>query len=462
MTLRYVGPGGSDVASGLSWANRKLTLNGVEDTPVVAGDTIYIGPGTYRETFTADVSGSSGNPITYIGDVFGLNTDGVGGEIRITGSDDDITNTRITGVDINTKDYRSFIGLKIDMCSLDCMLSQYSDYFVMEDCSIDSSHGSTAVRIAAFSLTKDQNSSIVRRCYITGRGRGMEIFPSSATLGLLVENCIIHSTRGEPIIISGSVDSTTIKNCLIIGGSTTNNGVYVPSAPTAQYFYNCVLFHCLWRCGSVGQIIEDYTYYVPCRTDGEQRINVTKGANSITRNILLKQPFILPGFFFHTQTFDMMAVSPIGLYGCGQSPPSDDFYGMPRPTSDAKKTRGPIQFNSIERETTIVPSGETESIKMPDAAVYQQFIPITGKRMSFAVEVYREANYAGIKPQLTIKQPGQSDVTVTDSGSSGSWNRISTGFTPASSPGFVVMQIRSDNTAISGSYATYWGAFEVG
>ena len=63
MTVRYVGKGGSDSNDGLSWANRKLTLNGVEDTPVVAGDTIYVGPGTYRELLTVDVDGSSGNPI---------------------------------------------------------------------------------------------------------------------------------------------------------------------------------------------------------------------------------------------------------------------------------------------------------------------------------------------------------------------------------------------------------------
>ena len=46
MTIRYVGIGGNDSNDGLSWANRKLTLNGVEDTPVEAGDTVYVGAGT--------------------------------------------------------------------------------------------------------------------------------------------------------------------------------------------------------------------------------------------------------------------------------------------------------------------------------------------------------------------------------------------------------------------------------
>ena len=78
MTTRYVGPGGNDANSGLTWALRKLTLNGVEDTPVVAGDEIVVGPGVYRETLTVDVSGAAGSPITYTADVTGQRTDGVG------------------------------------------------------------------------------------------------------------------------------------------------------------------------------------------------------------------------------------------------------------------------------------------------------------------------------------------------------------------------------------------------
>ncbi len=46
MTTYFVGIGGSDAANGLTWANRKLTLNGAEDVPVVAADTVYVGPGT--------------------------------------------------------------------------------------------------------------------------------------------------------------------------------------------------------------------------------------------------------------------------------------------------------------------------------------------------------------------------------------------------------------------------------
>src|SRR3990167_11457332 len=109
MTTRYVGAGGSDANSGLTWALRKLTLNGVEDTPVVAGDLVYVGPGTYSELLTVDVSGTAGNPIEYRGDYLGQNTDGVGGVVRVTGSDNDQTATRANCIAAGAaRNYRTF------------------------------------------------------------------------------------------------------------------------------------------------------------------------------------------------------------------------------------------------------------------------------------------------------------------------------------------------------------------
>ena len=118
MATYYVGIGGNNSNDGTSWANRKLTLNGAEDIPVVAGDTVYVGAGTYREELVCDVAGSDGSPITYIGDYTGANTDGVGGVVRITGSDDDITTTRSYGIYASAKTYRTFRGFRIDLTTL--------------------------------------------------------------------------------------------------------------------------------------------------------------------------------------------------------------------------------------------------------------------------------------------------------------------------------------------------------
>ena len=45
MATYYVGLGGDNGNSGLSWALRKLTLNGAEDIPVADADIVYVGQG---------------------------------------------------------------------------------------------------------------------------------------------------------------------------------------------------------------------------------------------------------------------------------------------------------------------------------------------------------------------------------------------------------------------------------
>ncbi len=67
MATYYVGSGGNDGNSGATWALRKLTLNGAEDIPVAADDTVYVGPGTYRESLAVDVNGGAGTEIVYVG-----------------------------------------------------------------------------------------------------------------------------------------------------------------------------------------------------------------------------------------------------------------------------------------------------------------------------------------------------------------------------------------------------------
>lgn len=45
----YVGPGGNDAWDGMSWPTRRLTINAGLGAGLSAGDTLYVGPGVYRE-----------------------------------------------------------------------------------------------------------------------------------------------------------------------------------------------------------------------------------------------------------------------------------------------------------------------------------------------------------------------------------------------------------------------------
>src|SRR3990167_4807161 len=114
MTTYYVDwEKADDSGNGLTLATAKKTLNGAEDIPVAAGDHVWVRPGVYRETLTVDVSGSSGNPITYQGDVAGQIWH-PGGVVRITGSDDDQTKSRYYGIYAFSKSFRKFIGFSFD------------------------------------------------------------------------------------------------------------------------------------------------------------------------------------------------------------------------------------------------------------------------------------------------------------------------------------------------------------
>ena len=170
MATYYVGIGGNDSNDGTSWSSRKLTLNGAEDIPVAAGDTVYVGPGTYRERLTCDVSGSSGSPISYIGDYDGSHTDSVGGVVRITGSDNDLASARNVCISAY-KDYRTFIGFTLDSNNPVYGLIYTADY---------DNIGLTVERCALYSQShciKNANRTFsnltVRNCYFSGYEGGI-------------------------------------------------------------------------------------------------------------------------------------------------------------------------------------------------------------------------------------------------------------------------------------------------
>jgi len=131
MTTRYVdGTGaGSDAYNGLApvWdgANGpKATLNGAEDTPVVAADLVHVRPTTYRELLTVDVSGTAGNAIEYRGDYGGLIWPNPTSVCRITGSDNDQTATRASCILPGAaRDYRTFQGFSMDGCTANFITS---------------------------------------------------------------------------------------------------------------------------------------------------------------------------------------------------------------------------------------------------------------------------------------------------------------------------------------------------
>ena len=284
MTTRYVGKGGDNGNSGLTWALRKLTLNGAEDTPVAAGDTVYVGAGTYREELICDVSGTSGSPITYIGDYGGSNTDGVGGVVRITGSDDDIIATRDDCVYIPEKNYRTFIGFKTDLSI--ATYGAFTSYTSCANLIIDRCYIGATLGDGIF-ISQPGTDIQIKNCYIqagyyaTASKKGIRIFYTTPIddRSIVIENCIINSA--ESAIDISKIGGITVRNSLLFGA---DQGIFISAALTEGQVVtvNNNIFFSLYKAlvaQSVGEIVEDYNSFYKCQY---ARVNVDTGANSNT------------------------------------------------------------------------------------------------------------------------------------------------------------------------------------
>ena len=463
MTTRFVGPGGSDAADGLTWANRKLTLNGVEDTPVTTTDVVYVGPGTYREEFVADVSGTAGNEITYIGDITAENTDGIGGAVILTGSDDDRTVTRSRGISSQTINYRTFRGFRIEMFSVTAVETVVGGgnggtNWIIEDCTFQ--HCGQPI----YCKGNLQDDWIIRRCVFVQRTNfgGVIRFAHGSTLddiAHLVENCIFIGGNNVRHIFLERVGGGTVKNCLFIHGTAAIHVVFALTVAQKWDVNNCALIMATTalQATTTGEIVEDFNTFFENQT---ARTNVAVGSNSQAYAPLFNLPLLLDGVMLGAGSMFAPAPESIGvarIAGTGEA--TDDIYGIARPTTSAKKSWGAIQLREAERDTATVRTGAA-SVKLADAGDHSLKLPVDGTSITIACYARFETDYAGTKPRMIIRQAGQTDDVTTAVGAVDTWEQLTTTLTPAADPPWVEVILRSLNTASAGSFATLFDDLE--
>ena len=452
MTTRYVGIGGDDGWDGLAWVSRKLTLNGVEDTPVAATDVVYVGPGVYRELLTLDISGAAGQPITYIGDVTGEHTDGIGGIVRITGSDDDIVAARTNAITCGAaRTYRTFQGFMMDMGSAGLITTNsfLCTNWIIRDCWLQSYPGQALVMCNARSI----NFTIQRCVFFMGNSSGL-VFSAAAVLdnsNQLVENCVFIS--GNNGILITRVGGITVKNCTII----SRTGIKVDTALTVGQTVavnNCILVYMnIALQGTVaGEIVENYNTFWANTTD---RTLTDIGANSVAYPPLFNPLLQLAGFRYPSFVLTELSMWSQIRARLGAAEATDDLLGMTRPVTAAKDSWGAVQYADALR-SIVQAHGGVASIQFVDAGRKQFIVKTNAVSTTFFVYVYREADYAGTLPQLVIKQPGQADITAADTGAAASWNLLIITLTPSALPPYVIVELVSNNTAAAGSCAVYF------
>lgn len=449
MTTYYVGPGGSSGNNGLSWANRKLTLSQVEAIPVVAGDTVYVGPGIYRELLTLGVSGSSGNPITYEADVTGARTDGVGGMVRVTGSDNDQTHTRANCITATSRDWRTFRGFSFDGCSSHfiTLITSCSNW-VIEDCFFDVNGSGAGTQI---NVAGTGTANTIRRCVFFPCNTSSITFTNGSAVdntGHLVENCLGIAPIAA-LVRSDRIGGITVKNCTGLGGA---NLVRVGTALTAGQtttVRDCIAvgqgfcFQAITAPGTNEEITENFN---DLYTGGTARSNCTAGANSTTYPALFQPPQLLSGLILPWLFGVLQAGSQLAAK-LGSTEATLDLFGRARPATAAKNSWGAIQVQPVTRDMTNFDAGAV-GLTLPDASRVQFRVPTPAVSTTISCRVKFDANYAGTKPQMVVKQPGQADVTVTATGTAGSgtYETLTTTLTPSALPTWVVVELVSNNT----------------
>jgi hypothetical protein len=349
----------------------------------VAGDVVYIAPGTYVGTFTASNAGSAGNTISFIGDPTASISWGLSaGVVRITNITTDNALPTVGNLVVGTSThYLSFTNLLFEGYSTNALIIfTTSTNISFTQCAF------TSIR------TVGSPEYAVR---ITGTA-GVAIAAS-------MNRCIGNNVRGILQLFapthSGAYNlSTTITNCLNVyggvcwldtngGGTATNAGgvtiynctalyddsfrCYSNQTTFPSYVYNSLLYAtnvCLLA-STTGALIENYN-----RTFGS-RISVNTGANTVTAGRL--------GFEFgqsllfgipSAQIFSTYIGSPAVAGGTTSGAPLTDLYAnlWSNTTPDnGSATYKPISgvgaYVPTERNAgtiTIAPGSTSQSIEM--------------------------------------------------------------------------------------------------
>ncbi len=352
MTIRFVGSGGSDANSGLTWATRKLTLNGAEDSPVAAGDTVYVGPGTYRELLTVDVAGTVGNPITYIGDFTGINTDGVGGVVRITGSDDDKVGVRANCISLaNARSYRTFQGFLLDLSTgVNLNLAASSTNLTINNCVFHPNTGGATL----LSINGTGGAHVIHNCVFWTLNAAIQIIHTSTVdnSGTVIDNCFVIGSGTSINIRIDRVGGITVKNCSIIGAETCLRVNTALSVGQTVNVNNCILT--LANAGfiatAMGEITENNNTLFGCVSP---RTTVATGTNSnLFPPLFDNRPMFLLMYggagpnnpVQMVSPFDLASYSPlVSSSVTGTSPSVTDMRGTA--VVGAQREWGPLEFD---------------------------------------------------------------------------------------------------------------------
>lgn len=279
---------GGNVVAGYYFKTRKsapILISAVNSATEIILASAYDGPTEAGIVYTTY------NPIKWIGDYSGANTDGVGGVIRVTGSSDDISATRANCLTSTSKSYNHFTAMTFDTTTsynislTSCTHFWFNKIFM----------AGTGANLACASIAGSGQLAVsFSNCYgKDSQGTGGVIYYNHSSVvdnaQHMVQNCILTGGIFGAIhagVCSSRVGGVIVKNSFI---SDMNDGIRVQTALTAgqyMYAYNNIITRCSngVAATTTAEFDEDFNNFYKNSTD---RSNVNVGANSVGYPLLL-------------------------------------------------------------------------------------------------------------------------------------------------------------------------------
>lgn len=482
MATKYVRKSGSDSNGGTSPSDAWLTIGkALGASGIASGDTVWIGAGTYRETFT--VAMTSATVTTHVAaDLDGTHTGDAGEVVWTAYTTNDTTAPAASPcVTLSARDFLSFEGVTFiggnhaSGCVDAATATSTDTTFV--DCTFVS-FGLLNVSTNCINILVGANVNanwLIDRCRFFSVGQAVTAtLATSASAdydcGITIQNSVMVSGfKGVNVLVSAALSfkggGLDVRACTILCGG--GNGVHtngaslstsIPCTVTDSLVFGTI---CLIA-NTSGQITESNNRLV----GPTARTNVTAGTGSVGDNsqaVMVEIGQSFPGFRRPRPFLTPMAGSPLLRFGNAASPLSVDVLNRLRPSSwgaAADNAAGAFERHdtAISPGTTVgarTGSGYNEIVGPGD----QEFdVPVDAVAQTFSI-YFKTSGYGGTTyPRMSIvggSECGVSDQNADATSASGSaYEQVSIGpFTPTAKG---VVTVRFINrTTNSGGIVAY-------